>query len=292
MNVCYLLSESFPKVASQMRRFLEFKLEHNLLYGIKDQSIPSLLGDSPATSNRGLPAVGCSDNNVFDCDYILPFSLDNKVNILSIGRMDKPYVQPMIRSVKSFVSHHRDIDFNLVFIGDAADEKVRESILDSVNEEENVTSYCTGYINPIPRSLIAKMNVAIACAGCVVVAKNEGILTISIDAKDHMAIGIAGITTNNTVFRTNEPKLKIEDLLEDIIIDKKYHSEEIVKNNNIGIDYSKHKLIIDNYNNEDYFNVNKWPLSIKQKFIKCLIPLMGHHRLNHLYHILKSRSCC
>ena len=280
MNLCYLLCETFPKISDTMRDFLNYKLKQNLLYGISDRSIPSLLGDSEVSMKKGLVAAGSIVNNVIDEEFInVPLSLEGKINILSLGRLDKPYILPMVESIKQFISSHKELLFNVVFVGDAADTNLKKVIINSVKEESNADAFCTGFINPIPRILLKQMDVAIASAGCVVVTMNEGVLTISIDGEDNMAIGVCGITTNNTLYRTTEPKRKIEEFLEEILIEKKYNPEEIeykTAYKTDKVDYSQHKEIIDRYDNSNTFDMVNWPLSIKQIVLKSLMILLGY----------------
>ena len=286
MNLCYLLSETFPPITKSTRCFLEYKLQQNLLFGINDRSIPLLLGNSSQTSKRGLLAVGNNEDNVKDIeDYEIPLSFDNKVTIISLGRLDKPYIEPMVNSIKYFVSKHKELFFNVIFIGDAAQKEIKENILGQIDKEPNVETICTGYMLPIPRKLLKAADVAIASSGCVRITRNEGILTIAIDGEDYMALGIAGITTNNSLYRNNcEPKQKVEDLLEDILINKKYKKEEIVINSvSTVVDYSKHKAIIDGYKSRNAYNMESGSLSIKQMILKYSSLIIGYKNLNKLY---------
>lgn len=286
MNICYPLSENFNKIDSQRREYFLCKLKDNLLWGIDKGSIPMLLGSNPETENRQLLAVGCTENNFSNEDFPLPQLLRGQT-ILCLSRLDKPFIMPMMYSIKSFVLSNKNKLYNLLLIGDAAQQKILHSVLDIVDGIDNLKVVNTGYINPIPRNLFEHADVAIASAGCVVVTSEAGLLTIAIDAYDHKPMGIYGVSTTNTLFRENEPILEIPDLLDDILNKKKYDPNEIkTKRCTFStIDYTEHYKLIEEYDSSKSYTV-KFKLSFKELIKRFIYILFGKSGLDYIGDVL------
>lgn len=273
MTICYPLSEGFAKMRKEELAFFSHKLKQNLLFGINDKSIPLMLGKSASTEHRGLLAVG-TDSNLSDEDYPMPL-IENAKTILAIGRLEKPYVPNMASSIKRFLDRHKDSLFNIILLGDSPDKTTRDSIVSSLSECPNANVFCTGYLNPIPRSIFRKCDVAIASAGCVnVAARHGGVLTISVDSFDHKAIGVFGITTNESLFRKDEKQQEIDTLLEEILIDGKYSSNDMELPERLS-DYSKHEEIINRYVPNVPYEMHFPPLTTKEKIKRILISVIG-----------------
>ena len=281
MNICYPLSESFPPLSIDEIGFFKKKLQANLLFGITDQSIPRMLGNCSEAQNRGLAAVGNVEGNVIeDESYRMPDFVDGKT-ILSIGRLDKPYIPNMISSIKKFIKAHLNDFFNVVLLGGAGDEELVKTILEELNSLSNVRAFCTGYLHPVPRQLIHKADVAIASAGCVLLSANEKILTVSVDAKDYKAIGIYGITTKSTIYRDSEPQQEIDQVLEDVLYNKIYEKDDVEVHLSKEADYSQHQAIIDRYVGGEAITI-QWHLTGKQKLLRGIYTLMGVNNFKHL----------
>lgn len=272
MTICYPLSEGMAKMKKEELDFFSHKLKQNLLFGISDKSIPLMLGKSASTEHRGLLAVGAG-SNLSDEDYAMPL-VEHAKTILAIGRLEKPYVPNMVSSIKRFLGRHKESNFNIILLGDSPDKTTRESIVSSLSECPNSNVFCTGYLNPIPKSIFKKCDVAIGSAGCVeVAARQGGVLTISVDSFDHMAIGVYGITTNETLFRKDEKPQDIDALLEEILIENKYSGKD-VEFPVIVSDYSKHEEIINRYVPNVPYQMH-FTLTAKDKIKRVLISLVG-----------------
>lgn len=87
---------------------------------------------------------------------------------------------------------------------------------------ENVCCYITGFLYPIPLLLLKSLDFGISSSGAVRTLSREGVLTIAVDGNDNKPIGIFGITTNNSLYRTEEPIFDFQYWFNQIIIDKIY----------------------------------------------------------------------
>lgn len=256
-HIIYLIDEELSPLTNRMKDFLLFKINQQLLFCIKGKVISNSLGISKIPYKTELAASGCNYGNVEDIRNNVVESLESdKINIVSIGRLEKPYMPNMVKSVISFCRTKPYIRFNFIFVGDTRVSKVKELLFKDINETPNVTLVELGYTWPIPRALFKKADVILASAGSARVGHQEGVPTICIDSKDHEAIGLFGINTENTLFRgAADQNKKIFDYLNEIIIEKKYgHYNQI----RTILDYSDHQNIIDaDFDHKYYIQILK-----------------------------------
>ena len=137
----------------------------------------------------------------------------------------------------------------------------------------------TGFLMPIPYSLLTKMDVVITSAGCCSTCRNVGVTVISIDGNDFSPIGIFGQTTQNSLFRTKEPAIPISTWLDDVIVDKKY-SNHIVPFKPIEYDYSEHLSFTDQIDTSmGYFDVMRihldWEYILSRRIRRFIYKIIG-----------------
>jgi hypothetical protein len=207
--------------------FFRFKYNRRELVGIVNNTIPDMFAifDSnvegyalPAYCQNVLAEIPCLDKyKVGKADY----------TIGTIGRTNKEYVQPMITSILRFAAQHKDKLFNVLYIGGSQEKKSDIDVCHRLSHISNIQLTFTGMIYPLSIEMIRQMDVCIATAGSCTTATNCGIPTISMDSNDQKAIGIFGQTTQHFLFRANnEPQLEVTDLLEDVLIKKRYRKTD------------------------------------------------------------------
>lgn len=233
-HVIFCLAEQFPQLTKWEYSFLSFKHERKELFGIIKNTLPLLFGrDLPDEEKRVWLAV--SDNTPMDVpnDYLDTVKRKD-INIGSIGRYDKPYVQTMLADLEKFFIKHKNIFANLVLcIGQHSSEDEKH-IHERFASCDNVDIHIMGPLCPLPTSLFRICDVFISTAGCARISLNMGVPTITLDVFDSKPIGVLGYTTMNTVYRENEEKHELDELLEDILIRKKYEGvppKKIIHNN-------------------------------------------------------------
>lgn len=279
-HLVYSLQENNEVFNPEIFNFLKFKNIRRELAGINPQSIPRIF---KYESNNGPYLRAYTLNIPEDYDY----SLVNKIakadyTIASIGRLEKPFVLPLIKEIISFAQMHDDKSFILLMIG-GSENKTTEKILKiMVKKTSNIKLYITGFIYPIPLKLLQIPNVFISSSGACSISSQQKKLTISIDARDHKPIGIIGITTNNRIFRDGEPEIELPVLLKAILIDKKYQSFMINDGKPLSIvDYSDHfEFINKSDNKKEYYNFEM--LVSMKKYKRFIFNLIGYGRLRHL----------
>ena len=153
--------------------------------------------------------------------------LDNAdYNILSIGRLDKPYILPTFQSLQKFVEQVPQSTINLIIVGGSPDNSQEKKIEKMYRDCENVKMHFLGYLYPIPSDLVLRSDVCIASSNSILVSSDLGVPTIAVDANDYYAMGVYGYTTQNRLARTVEAKIEVSDLLHDVLIERKFTKKQ------------------------------------------------------------------
>lgn len=287
-SVVFIIEEKIPLMTKEEFIFLDFKLKRKELLNSTERSLRNIFkgfykSEYSAHNYHLMPY--CS-NVVSNVCVELPDSLSKgKYNIISIGRLDKPYVMPMLSEVIKFASEYKNLSFNLIIIGNDPNNSIPNVIYELFKNVPNVYLYMLGFQFPIPLKWIESADVAIASSNSVIVSANEGIPTIAIDSKDFDAIGIYGSTTNNTYLRSTEPRKLISILLEDVLIRKVYTktSKRKINESILEESFRPHiELLNISSKEEKYFNVNKI-YTDREKFFSII-----KRKVSPYYFMLKS----
>lgn len=260
----FLIQEDYSLSDIRYMKFFDYKYQRGELAANTKFALKQLFDgyrDIPEDKNGYLVAYcynvveECEsehDNCIVDVDY----------HIGSIGRVNKPFVLPMVKDIVSFANMHIDKSIQLVLFGGSPNSADYDDIYSEIDKADNVRVYITGPIFPVPRHLLFEMDVFISSAGAAKTSADEGLLTISIDANDFEPIGIVGYTTEETVHRNPTQSYESTVQLLDRILIKKEIANN--KNNNInGFDNEYMKEFENHMNylyssssNKKYYNVS------------------------------------
>jgi len=233
IHIVNYLEEDIPVFSKRQIDFFDFKLRRRECLNASKKSLQRLFKNFYLDEYESFFFVlkpFCS--NVIDENDEINIDLKRAdYTILSIGRLDKPYIQTLLNELICFIGLHPQTRFNLIFIGGSADGYVEKKISSLFGVLENVNVYLLGYLYPIPKMLFENVNVSIASSNSVLVTAELGIPTIVIDACDFHAIGVYGYDTQNKVFRTIEPLRKVSELLNDVLLTDKYANAKPVIGN-------------------------------------------------------------
>lgn len=257
-----------------LMRLTRHKYEQGLFKAIKDISAQKMLMMNDRPENIALVAVGCSIGNVADCECALLNGVTRAVhNILILGRLEKQYVKAGVTGVTEFARKHLADSINLYVMGDDND-KLTGSLKDIVKHCQNIRAYWLGGLFPVPRKVFKLADVCIAGAGCAWMAMNESALCITVDANDQKAIGILGVTTNMSLFRKDEPEVEISEMLERVLVEKKYDARDIklVPNK---LDYTAHQLLQDSVVQCEYFDFDRVHLDVREWISYAMLMITG-----------------
>lgn len=199
------------------------------------------------------------------CSNVVSEDIDNSIhmkeadyNLVSIGRLDKPYIKNMVKELYALTHSYIDKTFNLIFIGGSPDGSMELEISRIFQNSHNVNLYLLGYIYPIPINVLENINASIASSNSVLVSANLSIPTIAVDANDYQAIGVYGFDTKQTVFRDTEPPRRISEVLSDILFHRKYNcvNNEQLTNSEMETVFSEQEQFLKStLNVGEYFDV-------------------------------------
>lgn len=230
-NILNFMEENIHQVNGDEAVYLEYKMKR---YEILNASVKSFHRYYGNKYKNGYAAYTHNYMRAY-CSNVVTHTVQSEIkipkadfNILSIGRIDKPYVLPTFSEVKKFVLLHPENTFNLVVIGGAPKDNAEKNIRGLFKEVSNVLLCMLGYMYPVPSNLVDMNDVAIASANSILVPSDEGVPTIAIDIHDNLPIGIYGRTTRNIFSRDNESPCTVVGLLEDVLIKRKYLKTEPV----------------------------------------------------------------
>ena len=178
------------------RDFCKFKNKREELAGITAQTVKLLLRDDTVKSVE----IAAYCNNVFDeCPDRFSPMLNPEANntIGSLGRLEKPCVKEIANALVRYCGKHPEKTYNVVFIG--GDEKGRDAEL--IREAfsagcQNVNLIITGYLYPIPNSLVDRIDVFVSTAGAASATYLYGKPTVKTHPITGKPLGIAGCDFN------------------------------------------------------------------------------------------------
>ena len=150
----------------EARRYLMFKYGRHELASITAKSINLILGDGVAARDDTKIKAFCN-NCVRPCEDPVSGQLPQgaKYTFGSIGRLDKGCAPAILEGFKSFAALHPDEKINVVLIGGATGRNRVRQLRRLVKGCGNIHLTITGYLFPIPESLIEKIDLFVSTAG-------------------------------------------------------------------------------------------------------------------------------
>lgn len=222
-HVINFLEEHPHALSWREARYYEFKLKRREILNASVASMKRLFGAHYKDEYQQFEhksSFFCS-NVVGDNDFNISSINKSDFNLLSIGRLDKPYIETLVLELKKFVKkNNNEYSFNIHFVGGSNSGTVEKWIGQELGVIENVNLYLYGFVYPIPSGLIDIADIALASANSILVTAERGCPTISIDMNDYGSIGIFGYTTENKFNRMTEPFVPISEMLEAVLIKK------------------------------------------------------------------------
>lgn len=221
-SILNCLEEHISQVNEREAAFLEYKVKRYEVLNGSSTSYQRYFGklyksEFDEYSNEGMMPI-CSNVVSDECNDIDIPKAD--FTILSLGRLDKPYIQTMLLGVHKFVTTNQDYTYNFIVIGGSPDGTIEQQIEALFGGLSNVNLCLLGYMYPIPLSLIKTIDVSMATANSVLVTADYGIPTIVYDISDFQTIGIYGHTTKSCFKRSCEISVPTESLLYDILLNR------------------------------------------------------------------------
>lgn len=279
-HIIYSLQEKDEVRNNSIIDFLKFKHQRRELAGITETSIARMFRSFgitiPKEKSYVLPAYYQDVLKNYEhplTNKMKEMSYDYAIG--SIGRLEKPFVLPTIKSVLEYVKRDLSHHYLLLLIGDTAEGcDRRKKIVDLCTGLSNLTLLITGYLYPIPIDLVQSCDIFFSSSGSAGVSTRCGVPTVSIDGRDLKPIGVVGYTTESRLFRTTEPVRPVEDYLDEILKEKKYPKTSFKSKSEP--DYSSHlQFIEESSNTVVYYDRTRFSWNKGQGFQKFIVPLLG-----------------
>ena len=219
-NYCFILHENFY---GDCLEFFEFKLNRKELAGTYDDSLVKMFtGYKNLADDQRYYLLATNSQTVKDIQYNdMPDISKYDWIIGGISRLEKPYVEEMLKEISIFASNHKDKRILLILIGSDENPIVRNRIKQIMENSSNVTVFVTGILSPIPRCIFEKADVFVSSATSAQFPACEGVPTITIDGNDYKGIGILGYTTSEDLYHSGEDDVfDVNELLEKVLIER------------------------------------------------------------------------
>ena len=290
-HLIYLIQEDNPVNNSGMQQFFIFKHKRKELVSITDTSLQQMFRSFypiPKEKSYWLPAYCNNVEADIDSPWIETIDKSRYDYVVgNLGRLEKPYLRYAITDFCNYAKSYRDKKFLLLVIGGTPN--FNSVIIDYrrfISENtDNVEVVFTGYLYPIPIRLMDKCDVFFSSAGSSWVCARSGIPTITYDGNDYRPIGVLGRTTYHGLYRDeNEPVLDCEQLMNQILIEKKYPKVAASYQDN-NPDFSSHvEYLLGLGKEKQYFDVSliKAESSIEKR-IRMGLFMMGASFYYQLY---------
>lgn len=289
IHLVFFLQEN-ESIGYKKFKYLKFKHARKELAGINKKVIKNLFSpyeDIPVEESYNLRASCINSVEDIPCDKWRNVKKSD-FTLGSIGRLEKPYLQTVIKDLYEFILAYPKYTYNLIFIGGETNgDKVSKQIIEKFKNFDNVNVYITGFIFPIPLTLLKQIDIFLSSAGSVRVSSDLNKPTISYDSNDLQPIGLKNFTTDNSLFRTNEKIIKGKEWLEKVLINREFKLEEF-KFTPLHFSFSDHiEFLSSSKHTKDYYDISSWKLSRKDLIKKILVSI---HARRLIYKVAKMRK--
>ena len=233
-HIVNFLEEKVDFSTPPLSAYMEFKLKRRELFNASETILKRGFGVSfkeEYLNYKRLQKFFCT--NVVDFTKNQPLCIkDADVNILTIGRLDKPYIPKLISEVIIFAKRHKDLYINFMMVGGSNSGEMEKSVPIAFQGQENINLVMFGYVFPVPINIIRRADVGVSSANSILVTAEQGVPTICIDMYDFDSIGVYGYTTTNKFHESKAGKLSLSEALEEVIFNKRVYTAMSVGSSN------------------------------------------------------------
>lgn len=277
-NVIFNLQEKHMYSRSE-KDYLWFKLKRKELLGITKDSVSQMFKkDIPC---RKWMKFSASCNNVVeDVEDVFSSKLDKKAKYTfgSIGRLEKEFVPHLVDTLIAYCTLHSDENYNLVFIGGSSEVGIEDAIRKKIKVVDNINLIITGFLYPIPRTLINNVDLFISTAGSATVSYKEKAKTIKVHPITAEPTQIMGYTYDSITECTMFDVISNTSLIEQIDlalsgISIKYPDDNNYYEDRMHFAYLEQLMVFEkSTNNNNYFSIyNVKPIFNAKSVMYCLL---------------------
>lgn len=260
-------------------------LETSLPYFFKNFEIQLIHG------NCRLKAHGASEC-ILDYDFPLIYELKNFFTIGIVGRLEKKYVKDSVEQIINYLNKNSDKKYNIIYVGGEQEgNSIQNYITEKFYPVKNINLFFTGFLYPIPLKLIEKFDICIAGAGTAISISSCGIPTIIFDPRDTLPFGILNITTNNTVFKSeNDTTIPLYKFIDDIVNRDDIYRKKILVNKS-EIEFKDHLNFIEESNNvNEYYTEYNSIFSLNNTIKKIVLLFFDYNIISKIHHYIKNKK--
>lgn len=217
-HFAFLLEFYFP-YKDDYHEFFSFKLKRRELAGIGPTSLSSLFGNYQKISlEDSIFIKAYCTNSVEDVEDPIEVDYSQYDFVIgNIGRSTKPYVLNVARDLASYSKTHENKRILFLLVGGNKGTKEESAIRQSLDGCKNVDILFTGFMFPIPKSLLSHIHVATASSGCIRVAFGANLPTVVYKDNEMSPYGILGYDLSLPLPEKPEKKRTLGELLDDIL---------------------------------------------------------------------------
>lgn len=215
-HIIFLIVEGVEHESVRYRQFGEFKLKRGEFRACHNSTVMQFfekgkysLEESKKYYLTAPITYGTYCNERSEFEELIDSS---KLVLCVFSRLDKPFVKTVFLELKKYFEHNLKVKTQILVIG-TGNRFTDVDIKSMFQGLTNVELIFTGHLQPVPAGLLQKTDIIFATAGCATMARLCKCVVASIDVEDHGVIGIAGVNTDNTTYRSTEPYQSIESFL-------------------------------------------------------------------------------
>lgn len=218
-HIFYMLVE-MELYKTKYIELLKFKLDRNEMIGVNNRTLDISLGKywddkyKESYVNVGFSKKEIKEDNVLNKKYIK----NKSFRILTISRLEKTYIENLIKDVIKLSEKYSNISFELVIIGDSKNKKIRKKLENKYKMQNNSMISFLGYVYPLKKNYFYESDIFVGMGTAAISGIAMGCATICIDPRNNKASGYFGVDTNNCAYSKNDKTYEIFDLIEKIVL--------------------------------------------------------------------------
>lgn len=283
-HICFNCNEIFrgpKKHYEENIDFMKFKYKRKELLGLHTDTQKKIFEgymDVPCDTRYLFDAVEPGPIQDVESDFVNKIS-ECDWSIAYIGRAGKDYVENIVEGVSAFAKKYSEKNIQFIMVGNA--ECRNQIIQEKLMNISNLTVILPGDLVPIPRKLFEKIDVVIAGAVCAEISAREKVPTIVADCENHLACGVLGYTTMNSMYHEKDFKqTDFCEALEDTLVKQSYLAYDYAFPDAIPSDeiYQSHFDFFDNASGtKEYYNVEENSLIKKLSLKETVLAFLKLH---------------
>lgn len=262
-SIDFILDEH-NNVSRKEQDFLYFKHKRSELAAISKTTYINLFNNTQYVSNiEANPIEAFCTNTLDNSEYKNHYKTRDNIVFGCIGRLEKGYVEPVLKQLKNYCAINNNKNFVIILIGGSTNKRILNNLTGLFSRTKNVSLIITGYIYPIPLSLANQIDIGFGTAGgAEIIALQLFKPCISVDTFTGEPIGVLNYTTKETTYKTSSTSDSFHHLVEDIIQKNFYKDEKTLGMTYIESNWSEEvqrqfKTFIFTTQEKKYYNINQ-----------------------------------